>query len=67
MAKKTAKLHITVVEFTCPNCNEFISNPNGGSHLFPTYESIPATLTCDCCGEVLKTPGKTKNLAKVAP
>lgn len=56
----TAKLHISVVEFTCPLCDEHLSSSNG-SHLFPVYE-IPETLECDACGAKLKTPKKALRL-----
>lgn len=56
---KTAVLHIAVYEFTCPECQEYISNDNnGGSHLFPTSDFIPETLKCDTCKVELKTPKK---------
>lgn len=61
---KTAKLHITVVEFSCPTCGENISS-ECGSHMFALNEPLPEILVCDCCGDRLKVPAKAMKL-KVA-
>lgn len=60
---KTAKMHIAVIELTCPECEEHISNDDG-SHMF-LIESLPEIVVCDCCNAQLKMPSKAKNL-KVA-
>lgn len=59
---KTANMHIAVVEFTCPNCDEHISSADG-SHMFELHQ-IPDTIGCDCCGVVLKIPEKARKLKK---
>lgn len=58
---KTAKLHIAVIEFTCPVCGEHLS-AESGSHMFPVSEGMPEELACDCCGIKLKVPFKAKKL-----
>ena len=56
---KTAQLHIAVIEFTCPECDEHLSAPSG-SHMFPVNEPIPEELECDCCKAKLKVPAKAR-------
>ena len=57
-----AKLHVTVVEFTCPKCNEFISNPDTGSHMFGLNDSMPEKLECPDCKIELEFPKSLKRL-----
>jgi len=59
---KTAKMHIAVLEFTCPECGEHISGA-GGSHMFPLSDGLPSDLECDACGARLKVPAKARKLA----
>lgn len=58
---KTAKLHIRVIEFTCPNCNESLDSSTG-SHMFPLEEPLPKTLECFCCKEICKVPARAKKM-----
>ncbi len=59
---KTAKLHITVIELTCPTCGEHLES-DSGSHLFQLFE-IPDTIRCELCKENLKVPTRAKKLLK---
>lgn len=52
---KTAKLHIRVLEFTCPHCDEYIASETG-SHMFPIEDPLPETIECDACGKTSKVP-----------
>ncbi|MGZ6477689.1 MAG: hypothetical protein ACXWQE_00225 [Bdellovibrionales bacterium] len=52
---KVAKWQVQVIEFICPECDEFISEEKSGSHGFMVYD-IPEKLVCDCCGQELKVP-----------
>lgn len=56
---KTAQLHISVFELTCPHCDEYISH-NSGSHMFQVHEEIPKTVECDSCGKTVKVPKKVE-------
>ncbi len=62
-----AVLHVAAVEFTCPHCGEHVSNPNGGSHLFPVAEGLPAKIACDFCDVWLSLPAKARALTKPDP
>lgn len=57
---KTAKLHISVVEFTCPECGAGLPNEIG-SFLFSVHE-LPDTVKCPDCGQELKVPERAKKL-----
>lgn len=60
---KTAIVHISVLEFTCPECKEHIA-ASTGSHMFPTDEPLPDEFECDCCGAKLKVPAKARKLGR---
>jgi len=63
---KKAKCHIAVLEFTCPQCDEFISHPDTGSHIFERTDiGNHPTLHCDFCKVDLEMPKQAKRIAGI--
>lgn len=58
---KTARMHILVVEFQCPSCNEYCPHESG-SHNWGTNEQLPEVLECESCNEKFRVPSAAYKL-----
>ncbi len=48
--KWVASAFMETFGLTCPDCNEYLTNPNDGSQTFDIGEALPQTLHCYTCG-----------------
>ena len=53
---KTAKIHTSIIEFSCPHCGVYIANSKDGTFLFYIDETFPEFLECGNCDSKLKIP-----------